>query len=224
MRVFIFIIICFFSFTTPLKADEESIVEDFYQVQLIFLTHKISNYIDHNENYTNSPFIEKSNIEIKLNNCLILEDLTCVKHENDYKLGNFNDYLNLLKKDKDISILNHLEWVQDFSNNYSIKIKSGYDYSDDIFDEMLNIDDISIIGSGKITRYEGSISLTKKNFHEIEINMIERMKMKPPGFFSSEVLTSAHYIIKRKIKIGKIYYIDRDNFGIIVRVNKVAKS
>ena len=224
MRIFIFIIICFFSFTTPLKADEESIIENFYQVQLIFLTHKISNYIDHNENYTNSPFVENSNIEIKLNNCLILEDLTCVKSENDYKLSSFNDYLNLLKKDKDISILNHLEWVQDFSNNYSIKIKSGYDYSDDIFDETLNIDDISIIGSGKITRYEGSISVTKKNFHEIVINMFERMKMKPPGFFSSEVLTSTHYVIKQKIKIGKMYYIDRDNFGIIVRVNKVTKS
>ena len=54
--------------------------------------------------------------------------------------------------------------------------------------------------------------------------MFERMKMKPPGFFSSEVLTSKNYIIKQKIKIGKMYYIDRDNFGIIVRVSKIAKS
>jgi len=223
MRIFILIVIYFFALSNSLKADE-AIGKNFYQVQLIFFTHKISNYIDHNENYANSPFVEKSNIEIKLNNCLILEDLTCVKYENDHKLSSFNDYLNLLKKDKDISILNHLEWVQDFSNNYYIKIKSGYDYSDDIFDEILNIDDISIIGSGKITRYEGSISISKKNFHEIEINMFERMKMKPPGFFSSEVLTSKNYIIKQKIKIGKMYYIDRDNFGIIVRVSKVAKS
>ena len=54
--------------------------------------------------------------------------------------------------------------------------------------------------------------------------MFELMKMKPTVFFSSEVLTSTNYIIKQKIKIGKIYYIDRDNFGIIVRVNKIEKS
>ena len=73
-------------------------------------------------------------------------------------------------------------------------------------------------------KYDPIYEFSKKNFHEIEINMFERMKMKPPGFFSNEVLTSTNYIIKQKIKIGKMYYIDRDNFGIIVRVSKVAKS
>ena len=129
--------------------------------------------------------------------------------------------LKFLKKDKDITILNHIEWIQNFNNDLFIKIKSGEDYSEDIFDNKLDLQDINIIGSGKITKYEGTINFSKNRFYEIQVNLFERMKMKPPGFFSSDILTSKNYQIKQKIKLGKINYIDRENFGMIIRVKKV---
>ena len=129
--------------------------------------------------------------------------------------------LKFLKKDKDITILNHIEWIQNFNNDLFIKIKSGEDYSEDIFDNKLDLQDINIIGSGKITKYEGTINFSKNRFYEIQVNLFERMKMKPPGFFSTDILTSKNYQIKQKIKLGKINYIDRENFGMIIRVKKV---
>ena len=129
--------------------------------------------------------------------------------------------LKFLKKDKDITILNHIEWIQNFNNDLFIKIKSGEDYSEDIFDNKLDLQDINIIGSGKITKYEGTINFSKNRFYEVQVNLFERMKMKPPGFFSSDILTSKNYQIKQKIKLGKINYIDRENFGMIIRVKKV---
>ena len=96
--------------------------------------------------------------------------------------------------------------------------------NNDIFDNKLDLQDINIIGSGKITKYEGTINFSKNRFYEIQVNLFERMKMKPPGFFSTDILTSKNYQIKQKIKLGKINYIDRDNFGMIIRVKKVKNS
>ena len=221
MKMYKFIILVFLFF--PILSHSESINQknSLHQVQLIFISHKSSNYIDFQKDFVSDFFIDNSNVEIKKNNCLVTADYNCIKFENDYKLENFNDYTEILKKDKDLTILNHIEWIQDFSEDFLIKIKSGDDYSEDIFDEKLDLQDINIIGTGRITKYEGTIKVSKNKFHEININLYERLKMKPPGFFSTEILTLKKYEIKQKIKLGKINYIDRDNFGIIARVKKI---
>ena len=221
MKIYKLLILFFLYFPILSFANTYSEEENLFQVQLIFISHNSSNYVDFQEELISDFFISKSNVDVKTNNCLINEDNNCVKFENDYKLDNFNDYAEILKKDKDITILNHIEWIQNFNNDLFIKIKSGEDYSEDIFDNKLNLQDINIIGSGKITKYEGTINFSKNRFYEIQVNLFERMKMKLPGFFSTDILTSKNYKIKQKIKLGKINYIDRDNFGMIIRVKKV---
>jgi len=221
MKIYKLLILFFLYFPILSFANTYNEEENLFQVQLIFISHNSSNYIDFQEELISDFFISKSNVDVKINNCLINEDNNCVKFENDYKLDNFNDYAEILKKDKDITILNHIEWIQNFNNDLFIKIKSGEDYSEDIFDNELDLQDINIIGSGKITKYEGTINFSKNRFYEIQVNLFERMKMKPPGFFSTDILTSKNYQIKQKIKLGKINYIDRDNFGMIIRVKKV---
>ena len=221
MKIYKLLILFFLYFPILTYANTYNEEENLFQVQLIFVSHNLSNYIDFQEELISDFFISKSNVDVKINNCLINEDNNCVKFENDYKLDNFNDYAEILKKDKDITILNHIEWIQNFNNDLFIKIKSGEDYSEDIFDNELDLQDINIIGSGKITKYEGTINFSKNRFYEIQVNLFERMKMKPPGFFSTDILTSKNYQIKQKIKLGKINYIDRDNFGMIIRVKKV---
>ena len=221
MKIYKLLILFFLYFPILSFANTYNEEENLFQVQLIFISHNSSNYIDFQEELISDFFISKSNVDIKINNCLINEDNNCVKFENDYKLDNFNSYAEILKKDKEITILNHIEWIQNFNNDLFIKIKSGEDYSEDIFDNKLDLQDINIIGSGKITKYEGTINFSKNRFYEIQVNLFERMKMKPPGFFSTDILTSKNYQIKQKIKLGKINYIDRDNFGMIIRVKKV---
>ena len=224
MKIYKLLILFFLYFPILTYANTYNEEENLFQVQLIFVSHNLSNYIDFQEELISDFFISKSNVDIKINNCLINEDNNCVKFENDYKLDNFNGYAEILKKDKEITILNHIEWIQNFNNDLFIKIKSGEDYSEDIFDNKLDLQDINIIGSGKITKYEGTINFSKNRFYEIQVNLFERMKMKPPGFFSTDILTSKNYQIKQKIKLGKINYIDRDNFGMIIRVKKVKNS
>ena len=221
MKIYKLLILFFLYFPILTYANTYNEEENLFQVQLIFVSHNLSNYIDFQEELISDSFINKSNVDVKINNCLINEDNNCVKFENDYKLDNFNGYAEILKKDKDITILSHIEWIQNFNNDLFIKIKSGEDYSEDIFDNKLDLQDINIIGSGKITKYEGTINFSKNRFYEIQVNLFERMKMKPPGFFSTDILTSKNYQIKQKIKLGKINYIDRDNFGMIIRVKKV---
>jgi len=221
MKIYKLLILFFLYFPILSFANTYNEEENLFQVQLIFISHNLSNYIDFQEELISDSFINKSNVDVKINNCLINKDNNCVKFENDYKLDNFNSYAEILKKDKEITILNHIEWIQNFNNDLFIKIKSGEDYSEDIFDNELDLQDINIIGSGKITKYEGTINFSKNRFYEIQVNLFERMKMKPPGFFSTDILTSKNYQIKQKIKLGKINYIDRDNFGMIIRVKKV---
>ena len=224
MKIYKLLILFFLYFPILSFANTYNEEENLFQVQLIFVSHNLSNYIDFQEELISDSFINKSNVDVKINNCLINKDNNCVKFENDYKLDNFNSYAEILKKDKDITILSHIEWIQNFNNDLFIKIKSGEDYSEDIFDNKLDLQDINIIGSGKITKYEGTINFSKNRFYEIQVNLFERMKMKPPGFFSTDILTSKNYQIKQKIKLGKINYIDRENFGMIIRVKKVKNS
>ena len=102
-----------------------------------------------------------------------------------------------------------------------MKIKGGHDFSDEVFNDDIILDDIDILSNGKITKYEGSFLLTKEKFFQINISLFEKMIMEKKGFFSTDVLTSKKYIINQNIMLNKTTYIDRNNFGIIIKVNKI---
>ena len=119
-----------------LQAEENALEidknENLYQVKIIMLSHNLSNSIQYDENFTNHKFKNERSIDIKKNNCLIDNKNECIKYEYDYKLENFNDYVDLLKKDKNTIILNHLEWIQPIVDKKFIKMKNGYDYTQEI--------------------------------------------------------------------------------------------
>ena len=144
-----------------------------------------------------------------------------MKYEKDYKLETFKEYIKAIEADNNIKIITHLEWIQNFNDILNVKIKSGYDYSEEIINEDIDLIDIDIIGLGKITKYEGYINITKNKFFKINLNLLERMKMKSPGFFEKDILVSKKYKISQKIKLNKTTYIDRDNFGLIIKIEKI---
>lgn len=218
-RFLIIILISNISFAEDRYEEEENL----YQIKLIMISHNISNYIEYDEKFVSDKYKEFKSIKILKNNCLINSSL-CEKYDFDYKLDNFNDHIKSLESDKDIKVINHVEWIQEIDNKYFIKIKGGYDYSDEVLDSSLDIKDVEILSSGKITKYEGHVLVTKNKFFIININLFEKMIMKSPSFFSEDILTSKKYVIKQNIMLNKITYIDRDNFGFLIKVNKIKKN
>jgi len=204
------------SFAEPIKKNEE-----LYQIKLLLISHKDSNYIEYDENFVSDKYYENKPIIIKENNCVITSENQCIKYDLDYKLNTFNEYKKILEQSKDYTVLSHLEWVQNTNSKNNIKIKTGHDYSDEIFNENVLIDNIDILGSGSISKYEGTISIFKKKFFNAELILYERIKMKSNDFFSKDILVLRKFNIIQKIKLNKITYIDRDNFGLIVSVQEI---
>ena len=194
---------------------------DLYQVKLIIVSHNSSNNIDFNPNFISDNYIEKDFIEVSKNNCIINNEKTCIKYDFDYKVETFNDFKSALESDKDIEIISHLEWIQNLNSNYKIKIKDGYDYSNDLINGDIEVNDIEILGSGRITKYEGSLLITKNKFFNVNIDMFERKIMAQPGFFSTDFLVSKKYNIAQKIQLKKVTYIDREYFGIIIKIIRI---
>ena len=194
---------------------------DLYQVKIILIEHNFSNNLAYNKSHVNEKFFDNDSIKINSNNCLINLDQSCVKYEKDYKLETFKEYIKAIEADNNIKIITHLEWIQNFNDILNVKIKNGYDYSEEIINEDIDLIDIDIIGLGKITKYEGYINITKNKFFKINLNLLERMKMKSPGFFEKDILVSKKYKISQKIKLNKTTYIDRDNFGLIIKIEKI---
>ena len=198
--------------------------EELYQVKIILLSHNSSNYAKSNDMQLSNKYAEKHHVDLSNNNCFINQENICIKYDDDYKLETFNTYAKSLSKEKDINIISHIEWVQKITNKNNIKIKGGYDYSNEIFENNLKINDIDILSSGKITKYEGFINITKNKFYTFNLNLFERIKVKSTGFFSNDTLILKEYNISQKIKINKITYIDRDNFGLIIKVVKISRK
>ncbi|MDB2461426.1 CsiV family protein [Gammaproteobacteria bacterium] len=215
----LFIIILFSNISFAEDNYEEE--KDLYQIKLLMIVHNVSNYIEYNEKFIDDKYQELKFIEIQKNNCLIKSDHTCGKYDFDYKLDTFNDHKKSLESGKDIEVINHVEWIQNIDSEKFIKIKGGYDYSDEVLDNSLDIKDTDILGSGRIKKYEGVLVITKKKFFEININLFEKMIMKSPGFFTEDILTSKKYVISQNIMLNKTTYIDRENFGFIVEINKI---
>jgi len=217
IKFFIIILISNISFAEE-KYEEE---QDLYQIKLIMITHNISNYIEYDEKFIDDKYEEFKYIEILKNNCLIKSDNSCGKYDFDYKLDNFNNHKESLESDKEIKVVSHIEWVQKIDSEKFIKIKGGYDYSNEVLENSLDIKDIEILSSGKVTKYEGATFITKEKFFKVNISLFEKMIMKSPGFFSTDILTSKKYMISQNIMLNKTTYIDRDNFGFIIKINKI---
>ena len=200
-------------------AIDESV--DLYQVKLIVVSHNSSNNIDFDPNFISDNYIEKDFIEVSKNNCIINDEKTCIKYDFDYKVETFNDFKSALESDKDIEVISHLEWIQNLNSNYKIKIKDGYDYSNDLINGDIEVNDIEILGSGRITKYEGSLLITKNKFFNVSIDMFERKIMAQPGFFSTDFLVSKKYNIAQKIQLNKVTYIDREYYGIIIKIIRI---
>jgi len=219
------ILLFFLLFSTSIYA-EESIDENqiLYQIKIIIVSHNDSNLIEYNQNFISDKYKENDSISIKNNNCVINNENICVKYDNDYKLETFNEYKTILSKDNKIKLITHLEWVQNMNSFYNIKIKDGHDYSNEIFDDDLDLNDIDIIGSGKINQYEGFIKFVKDEFYTVNLILYERMKMKSDSFFSNNILVSKKHDISQRVKLNKTTYIDRDNFGLILKIIKIKKN
>ena len=194
---------------------------DLYQVKLIMISHNSSNKIDFNPNFISDNYIEKDFIEVSKNNCIINDEKTCIKYDFDYKVETFNDFKIALESSKDIEIISHLEWVQNLKSDYKIKIKNGYDYSDDLINGDIEVNNIAILSNGRITKYEGSLSITKNKFFNVIVTMFERKIMEQPGLFSTDLLVSKKYNIAQKIQLNKLTYIDREYYGIIIKIVKI---
>lgn len=219
----IFIFVVFFSST--LNAEENSNNnQDLYQVKVILISHNDLNFIEYDDSHISDKYNELNSVKIENNNCIINSENICIKYEDDYKLETFNDHKINLTKDKNIKVISHLEWLQDINNANYIKIKDGYDYSNEIFDNNLDVDDFDILGSGMITKYEGFLKISKNKFFTVNLKIYERIKMKSNNFFSSDKLIAKKYEILQKIKLNKTTYIDRDNFGLILKIVKINKS
>ena len=217
IKFIIIILVANFAFAENIIEKEE----DLYQIKIILISHNKDNYIEYDKKFFNDKYTENETTEILKNNCVIKEVNFCTKYDLDYKLDNFNDYKKSLDLDKDINVITHMEWVQKIDRDNYVKIKGGHDYSNEIFEDNLSITDIDILSTGKILKYEGSFLITKKKFFLVDINLFEKMIMKTPGFFSTDVLTSRKYIINQNIMLNRITYIDRDNFGIIIKISKI---
>ena len=217
IKFIIIILVANFAFAENIIEKEE----DLYQIKIILISHNKDNYIEYDKKFFNDKYTENETTEIVKNNCVIKEVNFCTKYDLDYKLDNFNDYKKSLDLDKDINVIAHMEWVQKIDRDNYVKIKGGHDYSNEIFEDNLSITDIDILSTSKILKYEGSFLKKKKKFFLVDINLFEKMIMKTPGFFSTDVLTSRKYIINQNIMLNRITYIDRDNFGIIIKISKI---
>ncbi len=219
----IFVLILFFSITAyaeEIKNNEQSL----YQIKIILITHNNSNTIEHDKKFINDKYEEKISIIIKNNNCIISNDNECIKYNYDYKLETFYDHKINLLKDNSIRVISHLEWIQNLDNMSFIKLKNGYDFSEDIFDDILNLSDIDIIGSGKVSQYDGFIRILKNKFYTVDLILFERQIMKSDSIFTKDTLVSKKHNILQKIKLNKTTYIDRDNFGLILKVMEINKN
>ena len=221
-KLFNILLLILIPLSSPLYAEDITNEDvDLYQVKLIMVSHNSSNYADFNSNFINDHYIEDNFININKNNCIINDEKICIKYDFDYKIETFNDFKIALESSKDIEIISHLEWIQNLKSDNKIKIKNGYDYSDDLINGDIEVNNIEILGSGRITKYEGSLSITKNKFFNVIVTMFERKIMEQPGFFSTDLLVSKKYNIAQKIQLNKLTYIDREYYGIIIKIVKI---
>ena len=179
MKKIIFIFLLFWS---TLCHSNDLIFEDFYHVKVIILSHSQNLYIENELDYEKLKF-DSNVIDIQENNCLIDYELECLKYEEKYKLSTFDKEVSKIKNDDRLKLIAHKEWIQQLDSNAAIFFSGGFDYSEMLIDEDLDLNNLDILTNGKISEFEGNIEFKKGKFFTINFNLINRKILKNKSLF-----------------------------------------
>ena len=108
--------------------------------------------------------LKKSNtISIPKNNCKISYEIQCEDYDLHYKLETFDIQKNTIQDSSEIRLIDHKEWIQEDNIEPNVIFRGGYDFSNDIFDDKIEVDNLDILTSGKIYEFEGTLTFTKND-------------------------------------------------------------
>ena len=217
MKKIIFIFLLFWS---TLCHSNDLIFEDFYHVKVIILSHSQSLYIENELNYEKLKF-DSNVIDINENNCLIDYELECLKYEEKYKLRTFDKEVSKIKNDNRLKLIAHKEWIQQLDSNAAIFFSGGFDYSEMLIEEELDVNNLDILTNGKISEFEGNIKFKKGKFFTINFNLINRKILINKSLFSNPTLHAEKLNYSNRITLNKLYYIDKGIFSFLIKVNKL---
>ena len=217
MKKIIFIFLLFWS---TLCHSNDLIFEDFYHVKVIILSHSQNLYIENELDYEKLKF-DSNVIDIQENNCLIDYELECLKYEEKYKLSTFDKEVSKIKNDDRLKLIAHKEWIQQLDSNAAIFFSGGFDYSEMLIEEDLDVNNLDILTNGKISEFEGNIKFKKRKVFTINFNLINRKILKNKSLFSNPTLHAEKLNYSNRITLNKLYYIDKGIFSFLIKVNKL---
>ena len=217
MKKIVFIFLLFWS---TLCHSNDLIFEDFYHVKVIILSHSQNLYIENELDYEKLKF-DSNVIDIQENNCLIDYELECLKYEEKYKLSTFDKEVSKIKNDDRLKLIAHKEWIQQLDSNAAIFFSGGFDYSEMLIEEDLDVNNLDILTNGKISEFEGNIKFKKGKFFTINFNLINRKILKNKSLFSTPTLHAEKLKYSNRITLNKLYYIDKGIFSVLIKVNKL---
>ena len=212
MKKIVFISLLFWS---TLCHSNDLIFEDFYHVKVIILSHSQNLYIENELDYEKLKF-DSNVIDIQENNCLIDYELECLKYEEKYKLSTFDKEVSKIKNDDRLKLIAHKEWIQQLDSNAAIFFSGGFDYSEMLIEEDLDVNNLDILTNGKISEFEGNIKFKKGKFFTINFNLINRKILKNKSLFSNPTLHAEKLNYSNRITLNKLYYIDKGIFSFLI--------
>ena len=144
-------------------SDDSLVFNKSYHVKLISISH--DNNIEADKEYSSEPILlKKSNtISIPKNNCKISYEIQCEDYDLHYKLETFDIQKNTIHDSSEIRLIDHKEWIQEDNIEPNVIFRGGYDFSNDIFDDKIEVDNLDILTSGKIYEFEGTLTFTKND-------------------------------------------------------------
>ena len=201
-------------------SDDSLVFNKSYHVKLISISH--DNNIETDKEYSSEPILlKKSNtISIPKNNCKISYEIQCEDYDLHYKLETFDIQKNTIQDSSEIRLIDHKEWIQEDNIEPNVIFRGGYDFSNDIFDDKIEVDNLDILTSGKIYEFEGTLTFTKNDVFFIEIDMIQRKKFYDRNNSTNKLQAKKIYI-NQQIVLNKSYYVDRESIGFILKVSDI---
>ena len=106
-------------------------------------------------------------------------------------------------------------------SNAAIFFSGGFDYSEMLIEEDLDVNNLDILTNGKISEFEGNIIFKKGKFFTINFNLINRKILKNKSLFSNPTLHAEKLKYSNRITLNKLYYIDKGIFSFLIKVNKL---
>ena len=111
--------------------------------------------------------------------------------------------------------------IQQLDSNAAIFFSGGFDYSEMLIEEDLDVNNLDILTNGKISEFEGNIKFKKGKFFTINFNLINRKILKNKSLFSNPTLHAEKLKYSNRITLNKLYYIDKGIFSFLIKVNKL---